>query len=103
MRRLTLLVLVLALVLASSASADPFRFANRAAFERLMATAVVKTYPTRLRGYRVSGIGCAKYGVGRAYCSVVARRRLDVREFTLRVECADDRGTGCKLTLDELT
>jgi hypothetical protein len=80
---------VIALAVPSVASAEsPYRFSDRAAFERSVAQSFVKLELAKKRlRYTVTGIGCAKTGIGRAWCAVSARGPVGRQVFAVKVTC----------------
>lgn len=97
--RLLPLTLVVALVLASAAgAAGPYRFQDRPAAERGIATEFVKLEKRKKhRSYRVRSVGCAKGGVGRVYCAIVADGPDGTETFQVTVTCPDNSGKGCTI------
>jgi hypothetical protein len=97
-KAIALLTLALALVIVPLAAAgQPFKFSDRAAFEAVSAKNFVTTEKSVNHvTYSVRSIGCAKSGVGRAACIVVATSPdTGTLTFTFTVSCPDDKGQSC--------
>jgi hypothetical protein len=91
-------VLVVALVAAAGAAAgNPFQFSDRAAFERSMLASPRPALPVVGRRYVPRSIGCAKAGVGRYACVLVATSRLGTQTYSVRVSCSSDTSNDCRL------
>jgi hypothetical protein len=88
---------------ASSAPAgNPYRFQNRALLERQTAAEFVAIARRKEHvRYRVRSIGCAKAGVGRAICAVVADGPNGAERFAITISCPSDKGINCTLRYNE--
>lgn len=98
--------LLAALILAPVASAGaPYRFASRAKLERAAAVQFRSLAHRKLGGrFIVRSIGCAKGGVGRAYCAVVATSsRGGTQPYEFALLCPSDSGIGCTGRIDAWT
>jgi hypothetical protein len=92
-----LLVSALAIIPAASAAKNPYRFSNRAGFERFAATSFVTLARQTLhKRYVVRSIGCAKTASGRGDCVVAAFNARDgLARFAYSLICASDAGNDC--------
>jgi hypothetical protein len=90
---LALAAATVALAAAVTAQAGlPFKMANRAAFETGMRTFFVAAEKRDAHErYRVRSIGCAKAGIGRWGCIVVASGRTGIQTFSLTLSCPSDK------------
>jgi hypothetical protein len=97
----TLVVAVLAIVPAASAD-SPYQFSNRPRLELAATINFVRWAHARLHEtMTVNSIGCAKAGVGRAVCAVVATNRsYGTSVFQLTLQCATDTGRDCTIYAD---
>lgn len=102
MRKLALISVVLvALVVTSAASAgNPYRFSSRTGFEHDVVVKHLALPGGVGKRYTVKSIGCAKAGVGRAVCVVVASSpRQGVQSYAMTISCPSDTNTtGCRYT-----
>jgi hypothetical protein len=109
MTRAALLAAIAALALVpAAAAAGPhqlYRFQHPAAANRAASTVFVGLAHKRFGGrWVVRSVSCAKGGIGRTYCAVVATRLgRTTAPYELTVLCADDEGHGCSAYIDSWT